>query len=95
MDNIPRRVQSPCIRNCCLNDEDVCLGCFRRIEEIVRWSEADDSERRLILQNAKERETYYGSKVNVQSGFAPLATLSPLAGEGEGEGHGEGDSLKI
>jgi uncharacterized protein len=41
---------SPCVRNCCLNDDDICLGCFRTLEEIVGWNEADNQQRRDILQ---------------------------------------------
>lgn len=48
-------VQSPCIRNCCLDDLDICLGCFRELEEIKAWSLADDSARHLILANARDR----------------------------------------
>ena len=48
-------VQSPCVRNCCLDDCDICLGCFRSLNEIMSWSEADDRERRVILQNAQQR----------------------------------------
>jgi predicted Fe-S protein YdhL (DUF1289 family) len=40
---------SPCVRNCCLDGEDICLGCFRSISEIVRWSEASEQEKREIL----------------------------------------------
>ncbi|WP_390378414.1 DUF1289 domain-containing protein [Alteromonas sp. MTD1] len=29
--------ESPCIAQCKLNDEDVCIGCKRTIEEIVNW----------------------------------------------------------
>ena len=47
--------QSPCVRNCCLDDCDICLGCFRSLNEIMSWSEADDRERRVILQNAQQR----------------------------------------
>ncbi len=49
-------VQSPCIKNCCLDDHDICLGCFRELEEIKGWSSADDSSRNLILANAKRRQ---------------------------------------
>ncbi len=49
-------VRSPCVRNCCLDDSDICLGCFRSVEEIMRWSEADDAERRAILDNAAYRK---------------------------------------
>lgn len=29
--------ESPCIAQCKLNGEDVCIGCKRTIEEIVNW----------------------------------------------------------
>ena len=49
-------VFSPCVRNCCLDEDDVCLGCFRTIEEIIRWGEADDEEKHKILAWAGERQ---------------------------------------
>jgi predicted Fe-S protein YdhL (DUF1289 family) len=52
-----KSIQSPCVRNCCLGDDDVCLGCFRSIDEITGWSEADDIERSRILSNAAARRT--------------------------------------
>ncbi|HKB60454.1 MAG TPA: DUF1289 domain-containing protein [Gallionellaceae bacterium] len=51
----PAGVQSPCVRNCCLDDDEVCLGCGRSLEEILRWNEAGDDERRTILDNSRER----------------------------------------
>ena len=36
-------VPSPCVRRCCLTDDDICLGCFRSLEEILRWSESNTS----------------------------------------------------
>ncbi|MGD0501222.1 MAG: DUF1289 domain-containing protein [Steroidobacteraceae bacterium] len=53
--------QSPCIRNCCLDDDDTCLGCFRSLEEIKEWGTAGDSERLIILQNAERRRQEYRS----------------------------------
>ena len=47
--------QSPCIRNCCLDDDLTCLGCFRSLEEIKEWGIVDNHRRCIILQNAKER----------------------------------------
>lgn len=49
------RSQSPCVRNCCLDDDDVCLGCGRRIDEIVRWHAAPEAERATILEAAGAR----------------------------------------
>ena len=32
---------SPCVRNCCLDKKDVCIGCGRTVDEIIRWGDAD------------------------------------------------------
>lgn len=48
-------IASPCVRNCCLDDEDVCLGCHRSVEEIIAWGAADNAERRTILERAGQR----------------------------------------
>jgi uncharacterized protein len=56
MSDIEPSPQSPCVRNCCLDDDLVCLGCFRTIEEIKDWSIVDDQQRRVILQNALRRK---------------------------------------
>ncbi|MCQ8127468.1 DUF1289 domain-containing protein [Methylomonas rivi] len=51
-ENIP----SPCVRNCCLNEQDICLGCFRTLEEICGWSRANARLRQQILVNAERRQ---------------------------------------
>ena len=48
-------VPSPCVRNCCLDEQDVCMGCGRSLDEIRRWSEASDVERNRILELAAGR----------------------------------------
>jgi predicted Fe-S protein YdhL (DUF1289 family) len=48
-------LESPCIRNCCLNDDDICLGCGRSLREITAWSAATDEGKKLILEAAAER----------------------------------------
>jgi len=55
MDKGISRVASPCIDDCCLDDDDICLGCFRSLEEIMQWGQADNSERRKILQKTQQR----------------------------------------
>lgn len=49
------RLASPCVRNCCLDDQDICLGCGRSLSEILQWSAADDQQRRTILVLAAAR----------------------------------------
>ncbi len=48
-------VESPCINICSLDDDDICIGCFRSIDEICAWREASETERREILQRAEAR----------------------------------------
>lgn len=50
-------VRSPCVRNCCLDGDDVCLGCFRTVEEIMLWGGADDEEKLAILDRAIQRRS--------------------------------------
>ncbi len=64
MPDIDSSAQSPCVRNCCLDDDFTCLGCFRSLEEIKEWSVVDNHRRRIILENAQRRkaahEVLYG-----------------------------------
>ena len=56
MSDIDSSAQSPCVRNCCLDDGLTCLGCFRSLGEIKEWGVVDNRRRRIILQNAKQRQ---------------------------------------
>jgi len=47
---------NPCVRNCCLDGNDVCLGCFRTLEEILNWSRSSNVEKKDILAKCKQRE---------------------------------------
>jgi predicted Fe-S protein YdhL (DUF1289 family) len=46
---------SPCVRNCCLDDDDVCLGCGRTLDEIVAWSLSSEEDKREFLRRSRER----------------------------------------
>ncbi|POC29789.1 DUF1289 domain-containing protein [Vibrio vulnificus] len=39
-----RRFDNPCIRHCCLNEEDVCLGCGRHLNEILGWTQSNAAQ---------------------------------------------------
>lgn len=49
-------VQSPCIGSCALNDDDICVGCFRASTEIAAWGQVDNKGKRTIVNNAKARK---------------------------------------
>lgn len=46
---------NPCVRNCCLDEQDVCVGCGRTLEEITGWNGFTDQEKAQVLQQAKKR----------------------------------------
>ncbi len=48
-------VNSPCIRQCCLDEEDVCLGCGRHLKDILNWTALDTKGKREVLQQAASR----------------------------------------
>ncbi len=48
-------VESPCVRLCTLDQDDICVGCFRSIDEICAWGGAANDQRRKILKNAAAR----------------------------------------
>jgi|TARA_B100000749_G_scaffold200691_1_gene156416 predicted Fe-S protein YdhL (DUF1289 family) len=41
---------------CALDENDVCVGCYRSGEEISRWGRYSDDERRAVLQKVAARE---------------------------------------
>lgn len=50
-----QNIVSSCVGQCCLDREDICLGCGRHLEEITGWRAASDQEKMRILQRAKRR----------------------------------------
>jgi predicted Fe-S protein YdhL (DUF1289 family) len=56
MKNSEEKFESPCIRNCCLDQNDICLGCYRSMTEIMAWTELSKREQEVILICAKQRE---------------------------------------
>jgi len=49
-------LKSPCVRNCCLNKEDVCVGCFRHIDEIVGWKDLKEEDQERVLAQCDARK---------------------------------------
>lgn len=46
---------SPCTRVCTLDDDDVCLGCRRTLDEIVAWAGLSAAEQRAVLRKLPRR----------------------------------------
>ena len=50
------RMESPCIGNCTLNENDVCIGCGRLLNEITSWQSYSDRQRQLVLEQSVKRK---------------------------------------
>lgn len=64
--NVHKRVDSPCVGNCCLDENDVCLGCYRTLEEIKCWGLVDDSVRIGILDKVAQRSAARMERLTLQ-----------------------------
>ncbi len=51
-------VPSPCINVCQVDDaEDLCIGCYRHIDEIRDWPILSADEKRAVLARCAARKT--------------------------------------
>lgn len=52
----PVEVRSPCVGICQLSKEDICIGCYRHVEEIILWPSLNAEQRKAVIVKAKQRE---------------------------------------
>ena len=55
-------IDKPCIRQCCLNDEDICMGCFRTFNDMLKWNKASVDEKKKMLEKAEVRKKRHHEK---------------------------------
>lgn len=49
-------VPSPCISICKMSpDSQLCVGCYRTLDEIIAWSRSDDSTKKQVWQAISQR----------------------------------------
>jgi predicted Fe-S protein YdhL (DUF1289 family) len=49
-------LNSPCIAVCSLDDEKICRGCFRHMDEILQWGKATDTQKIKVLALSRARQ---------------------------------------
>jgi putative protein-disulfide isomerase len=57
IDNKICSIASPCIKKCCLNTQDMCLGCFRLLTEITNWQTMTELEKQQCLKKCIQRKS--------------------------------------
>jgi predicted Fe-S protein YdhL (DUF1289 family) len=53
MSSLKSTVESPCVHVCVLDEKDVCVGCDRTSDEILRWSKMSEDEQRQIVERPR------------------------------------------
>ncbi len=49
-------VISPCISICKLDKHDICVGCYRSVDEIRNWYTLENDEKIKILEEIEKRK---------------------------------------
>ncbi len=52
-----KAVRSPCINICELNEDNVCIGCYRTGQEISRWGKMTSEEQLAVMKKVHQRES--------------------------------------
>lgn len=65
-------VESPCVANCRLNADKLCVGCFRHITEIVDWNKRTDGENCAILQQVAIRKSQAQQQGTTEGETSPI-----------------------
>ncbi|WP_434926687.1 DUF1289 domain-containing protein [Shewanella sp. HL-SH4] len=60
-------MHSPCVARCGLNEDDFCMGCYRHVDEIVIWSQANDQQQQHILDQLESRKLQFADSKNSQT----------------------------
>lgn len=57
-------IKTPCVKVCFVDPAaQLCVGCFRKMEELGRWTKYSDEERDMIMAElAARRENYLASR---------------------------------
>ncbi len=55
-------VASPCI-NICKLEKEVCIGCFRTLDEIASWTTYTDVEKKMVIElsNIRREQNFKGT----------------------------------
>jgi hypothetical protein len=57
MDTAPKPVVTPCVKVCIVDGESgLCLGCYRTLGEVARWSSFSEADRNAIMAALPSRK---------------------------------------
>jgi predicted Fe-S protein YdhL (DUF1289 family) len=68
-------VKSPCI-NICKLENNICVGCFRTIEEITHWTNYTDLEKKMVIEltTIRHQQNFKGNMGESEESFLKEAS---------------------
>jgi predicted Fe-S protein YdhL (DUF1289 family) len=54
-DDNAEQVASPCVGICSPDENDICMGCLRTMQEVTLWWEMDNAGKRELLKVLSQR----------------------------------------
>jgi hypothetical protein len=58
MNGPPPPIKTPCVKVCVVDGESgLCLGCYRKLNEVAAWTRFTDAEREAILAELPGRRS--------------------------------------
>jgi len=58
--NAEPEIKSPCMSLCCLDEQDVCIGCHRSVKEITGWRGMTHQQKKETMMQVVKREQASG-----------------------------------
>ena len=56
-------IATPCVKVCFVDPkEGLCVGCFRTMEELGRWTQYSDAEREAVMVALPDRRAAYSAR---------------------------------
>jgi hypothetical protein len=57
------KVRSPCIDVCFLDENDICVGCYRTAKEITDWVLYSEEEKRAVVAQLDARSGFNNNRL--------------------------------
>lgn len=55
-------IETPCVKICVIDDDGLCVGCARTLDEIASWGSMSEEQRGAVMLALPERRGRSGSE---------------------------------
>lgn len=58
------KVKNPCIQVCRYDDEGICIGCYRTMQEAANWFFLSEQQKTEVIRRTEERKSLIKKESN-------------------------------